>query len=89
MILKTLKASNAVASPSAIVRARADPRISPAGLDSMRERATELGGSFSIEARPAGGTLVRALLPTGPLTPAAGDAPPPSGVLTETSTGDT
>ena len=58
------------------------------GLDSMRERATELGGSFSIEARPAGGTLVRALLPTGPLSP-AGDAPPPSGVLTETSTGDT
>jgi two-component system, NarL family, sensor kinase len=56
------------------------------GLDSMRERATELGGSFTIEARPAGGTTVRALLPAGLRAPATGDAPPPSGILTDTGT---
>jgi signal transduction histidine kinase len=33
------------------------------GLTSMRERATELGGSFVIEALPEGGTSVRARLP--------------------------
>jgi signal transduction histidine kinase len=33
------------------------------GLTSMRERATELGGSFVVEPRPEGGTLVRARLP--------------------------
>lgn len=33
------------------------------GLSSMRQRAAELGGSFSIEPRPAGGTVVRASLP--------------------------
>jgi signal transduction histidine kinase len=33
------------------------------GLTSMQERATELGGTCLIEARPAGGTRVFALLP--------------------------
>jgi signal transduction histidine kinase len=33
------------------------------GLHSMRERTAELGGSCTIEPRPAGGTLVRAELP--------------------------
>ena len=33
------------------------------GLDSMRERAEELGGSCVIESLPAGGTRVRATLP--------------------------
>ena len=33
------------------------------GLSSMRERAEELGGSWAIEALPAGGTRVTALLP--------------------------
>jgi signal transduction histidine kinase len=35
------------------------------GLPSMRERAAELGGSCSIERSPAGGTLVRAVIPLG------------------------
>jgi signal transduction histidine kinase len=58
------------------------------GLDSMRDRATELGGSFAIEARPAGGTMVRALLPVGPRTSAPGGTPTPSAVLTDTGLGD-
>ncbi len=33
------------------------------GLHSMRERATELGGTFSIESLAAGGMVVRATLP--------------------------
>jgi two-component system, NarL family, sensor kinase len=33
------------------------------GMRSMRERAEELGGSCTIEARPEGGTLVVARLP--------------------------
>ena len=33
------------------------------GLTSMRERATELGGSFRLAARPGGGTLLRVELP--------------------------
>ncbi|HEX5505103.1 MAG TPA: histidine kinase [Thermomicrobiales bacterium] len=37
------------------------------GLASLRERAAELGGACTIEARPAGGTLVRAALPCRPL----------------------
>ena len=35
------------------------------GLGSMRERAEELGGTWSIERRPGGGTHLRALLPLG------------------------
>jgi two-component system, NarL family, sensor kinase len=33
------------------------------GLNSMRERAAELGGQCSVERRPSGGTLVHARLP--------------------------
>ncbi|MFD0890405.1 ATP-binding protein, partial [Streptosporangium algeriense] len=33
------------------------------GLTSMRERALELGGTFTAEDRPGGGTLVRVTLP--------------------------
>lgn len=40
-------------------------RVGGLGLRSMRERAAELGGSFSIEPAPAGGTVIRAALPTG------------------------
>jgi signal transduction histidine kinase len=55
------------------------------GLESMRERATELGGSFTIEARPAGGTLVRALLPVSP--PATTEkTPAPPASATDTGT---
>ena len=35
------------------------------GVTSMRERAAELGGSFSIGPGPDGGTRVRAVLPNG------------------------
>ena len=59
------------------------------GLGSMRERATELGGSFTIEARPAGGTMVRALLPAGSHAPVVGDAPPRPAVITGTGTDHT
>jgi signal transduction histidine kinase len=37
-----------------------------AGLPGMRERAEELGGSFSVDDRPGGGTVVRAVLPRDP-----------------------
>lgn len=40
-------------------------RVGGMGLRSMRERAAELGGSFSIEPAPGGGTIIRAALPTG------------------------
>ncbi len=33
------------------------------GLQSMRERAEELGGTFTVESRPEGGTVVTAQLP--------------------------
>ena len=36
-----------------------------AGMESMRERATELGGEVAIERRPEGGTRVVARLPIG------------------------
>jgi signal transduction histidine kinase len=58
------------------------------GLDSMRQRATELGGSFTIETQPAGGTMVRALLPAGSHSP-VGHAPSLSAVITDTGTEDT
>lgn len=35
------------------------------GLRSMRERASELGGSLRVSRRPEGGTLVQAVLPIG------------------------
>ncbi|HSH83024.1 MAG TPA: ATP-binding protein, partial [Herpetosiphonaceae bacterium] len=50
------------------------------GLHSMRERAVELGGTWSIEALPAGGTRVQAVLPLR--RSAAGEVPNhPIGVL--------
>lgn len=48
------------------------------GLPSMRERAAELGGSCSIERSPAGGTVVRAVIPLG-LDSARHSASPPPG----------
>ena len=38
-----------------------------AGLDTMRERAEELGGSLAVLPRDGGGTVVRAVLPREPL----------------------
>ncbi len=40
-----------------------EERRAGVGLHSMRERAEELGGSCVVEALPAGGTSVRAILP--------------------------
>ena len=36
------------------------------GLETMRERAEELGGSLELRARAGGGTVVRAVLPRNP-----------------------
>ena len=36
------------------------------GLETMRERAEELGGTLELLARPGGGTVVRAVLPRNP-----------------------
>ena len=44
------------------------------GLASMRERAAELGGSVEIEARPEGGTRVRARLSLAPVEHAGTEA---------------
>ena len=38
-------------------------RVGGLGLRSMRERAVELGGRFSVARAPTGGTVVRAVLP--------------------------
>jgi signal transduction histidine kinase len=35
------------------------------GLNTMRERATGLGGTLEIESHPGDGTMVRAIIPTG------------------------
>ena len=40
------------------------------GLHGMRERVALLGGSFELESRPGGGTLVRARIPAPPRDPA-------------------
>lgn len=39
------------------------------GLNTMRERANELGGSLEIESRPDAGTIVRAIIPATPSHP--------------------
>jgi signal transduction histidine kinase len=36
------------------------------GLETMRERAEELGGSLELRTRTGGGTVVRAVLPRNP-----------------------
>jgi len=41
------------------------------GLNTMRERANELGGRLEIESRPQAGTRVRAIIPIVPPPPAA------------------
>jgi signal transduction histidine kinase len=41
-------------------------RRSGSGLETMRERAEELGGSLELLDRPGGGTVVRAVLPRNP-----------------------
>jgi two-component system NarL family sensor kinase len=47
-------------------RGVATPAREGTGLESMRERAAELGGEVTVERRPAGGTRVLATLPLGP-----------------------
>ena len=37
-----------------------------AGLETMRERAEEIGGRFELAPRAGGGTVVRAVLPRSP-----------------------
>jgi signal transduction histidine kinase len=39
------------------------------GLNTMRERATDLGGRVDIESRPGAGTMVRAVIPVTQPTP--------------------
>jgi PAS domain S-box-containing protein len=39
------------------------------GLNTMRERATDLGGRVDIESRPGAGTMVRAVIPVSQPTP--------------------
>ena len=50
---------------------RGVPRVRRAGtgLESMRERAAELGGDLTVEARPEGGTRVVARIPIGHALP--------------------
>ena len=45
-----------------------DSPRSGTGLESMRERAAEVGGEVAVERRPEGGTRVFARLPIGPAT---------------------
>ena len=47
-------------------RGTAPPGGRGAGLETMRERAEELGGSLELLPRADGGTLVRAVLPRNP-----------------------
>jgi signal transduction histidine kinase len=42
------------------------PRADGVGLASMRERAEEIGGRFTIVSTPGAGTTIRAFLPTSP-----------------------
>jgi signal transduction histidine kinase len=41
-------------------------RRTGSGLETMRERAEELGGSLDLCERPGGGTVVQAVLPRNP-----------------------
>ena len=47
-------------------RGIADDAAAGVGLTSMKERASELGGSLAIDARSPAGTMVTATLPLGP-----------------------
>jgi two-component system, NarL family, sensor kinase len=47
-------------------RGAVDPDGPGSGLETMRERAEELGGSLELLPRTGGGTLVRAVLPRNP-----------------------
>ncbi|WP_157547906.1 GAF domain-containing sensor histidine kinase [Micromonospora sp. ATCC 39149] len=60
----------------------AGPRPGGVGLDSMRERAAELGGECEVTGREPGGTLIRVRLPCRPVSdaPPAPDGPATSGV---------
>ena len=46
-------------------RGLGEPPRAGTGLESMRERAAEVGGELSVERRPEGGTRVIARLPLG------------------------
>ena len=64
-------------------------RAKGVGLDSMRERAEELGGRCVVESLPTGGTRVRATLPlpggSPPDVPLPGGPAPPEGASTPDS----
>lgn len=42
------------------------------GISGMRERATLLGGTLTVQSRPGGGTQIQACLPVGEVPGAAG-----------------
>ena len=54
--------------------ARVESIAEGSGLRGMRERATALGGTLSVQASPAGGLRITARLPIGPDSGAGGDA---------------
>jgi signal transduction histidine kinase len=63
MVAIDVEATTLVLSVSDDGRSPAISRTSGIGLQSMQERAAELGGTFSIQAEENGGTRVEARLP--------------------------